>query len=152
MIFREECEDVFTKTCKIVMRQQSYNHTARVCKRPLQKECFEPVWINHLIFKFSKIVAFLIAANLRVRAPASSWEAGWAQCCVSEYIRDKMRGWWDWGDAMWPGGEEDLCWGQLCPCRGGGAGEPFTTQIWETLMSKYKDKCGGSGADFYKET
>ena len=42
-IFREECEDVFTKTCKIVMRQQSYNHTARVCKRPLEKECFEPV-------------------------------------------------------------------------------------------------------------
>ena len=35
----------FIKTCRIVMRERSYNHTARVCKRPLQKLCDPPVLI-----------------------------------------------------------------------------------------------------------
>ena len=42
-VVRERCEDVYIKTCKIVMRQKTYNHTSRICKRPLVKECFDPV-------------------------------------------------------------------------------------------------------------
>jgi len=36
---REKCEDVFIKTCRIVMRKRTYNHTTRVCKRPQVKQC-----------------------------------------------------------------------------------------------------------------
>ena len=36
---REKCQDVFVKTCRIVQRSQAYNHTVRMCKRPLVKEC-----------------------------------------------------------------------------------------------------------------
>ena len=38
---REKCEEEFIKTCRIVMRERSYNHTTRVCKRPLVKECYD---------------------------------------------------------------------------------------------------------------
>merc|ERR1712038_1030840 len=36
---REKCEEVFVKTCRIVQRSQAYNHTVRMCKRPLVKDC-----------------------------------------------------------------------------------------------------------------
>ena len=36
---REKCEDVFVKTCRIVQRPRTYNHTVRMCKRPLVKDC-----------------------------------------------------------------------------------------------------------------
>ena len=42
-VVRERCEEVFVKTCRIVMRERAYNATTRVCKRPLIKECNEPV-------------------------------------------------------------------------------------------------------------
>ena len=38
---REKCEEVFIKTCRIVMRARTYNHTTRVCKRPLVKDCHQ---------------------------------------------------------------------------------------------------------------
>ena len=44
-VVREKCTEVYLKTCRIVMRERSYNHTARVCKRPLQKLCDTPVLI-----------------------------------------------------------------------------------------------------------
>ena len=44
-VVREKCTEVYLKTCRIVMRERSYNHTARVCKRPLQKLCDPPVLI-----------------------------------------------------------------------------------------------------------
>ena len=40
---RERCEEVFVKTCRIVLREKAYNATTRVCKRPLVKECVTPV-------------------------------------------------------------------------------------------------------------
>lgn len=36
---REVCEEEFVKTCRIVMRARAYNHTTRVCRRPLVEEC-----------------------------------------------------------------------------------------------------------------
>ena len=39
---RERCEEEFLKVCRIVMRQRSYNHTTRVCRRPLVQECDQP--------------------------------------------------------------------------------------------------------------
>ena len=36
---REKCQEVFVKTCRIVQRSQAYNHTVRMCKRPLVKDC-----------------------------------------------------------------------------------------------------------------
>ena len=36
---REECAEDFVKVCRIVMRERSYNHTTRVCRRPLVKNC-----------------------------------------------------------------------------------------------------------------
>lgn len=41
---REKCEEVFIKTCRIIMRSRAYNHTTRICKRPLLKQCnsYEP--------------------------------------------------------------------------------------------------------------
>ena len=36
---REQCEEQFVKTCRIVMRERAYNHNTRVCKRPLVKDC-----------------------------------------------------------------------------------------------------------------
>ena len=36
---REKCEEVFMKTCRIIIRTRTYNHTIRICKRPLVKEC-----------------------------------------------------------------------------------------------------------------
>ena len=36
---REKCEEVFIKTCRIIMRSRAYNHTTRLCKRPLLKQC-----------------------------------------------------------------------------------------------------------------
>ena len=36
---RVECEEEFVKSCRIVMRERSYNHSVRVCKRPLVKDC-----------------------------------------------------------------------------------------------------------------
>ena len=36
---REKCEEVFIKTCRIIMRSRAYNHTTRICKRPLLKQC-----------------------------------------------------------------------------------------------------------------
>ena len=47
---REKCQEVFVKTCRIVQRSQAYNHTVRMCKRPLVKDCNTyqapvcPVW------------------------------------------------------------------------------------------------------------
>ena len=38
---RETCDEEFIKTCRIVMRERSYNHTTQVCKRPLVKDCNE---------------------------------------------------------------------------------------------------------------
>ena len=42
-VMREKCTEVYLKTCRIVIRERSYNHTARVCKRPLVKLCDPPV-------------------------------------------------------------------------------------------------------------
>ena len=42
-VVKERCQDVFVKTCRIVLRQRAYNATTRVCKRPLVKECSQPV-------------------------------------------------------------------------------------------------------------
>ena len=39
---REVCEEEFVKTCRIVMRARAYNHTTRVCRRPLVEECQQP--------------------------------------------------------------------------------------------------------------
>ena len=39
---REVCEEEFVKTCRIVMRSRAYNHTTRVCRRPLVEECQQP--------------------------------------------------------------------------------------------------------------
>ena len=36
---REECVEDFLKVCRIVMRERSYSHTVRVCRRPLVKNC-----------------------------------------------------------------------------------------------------------------
>ena len=36
---QEKCEEVFIKTCRIIMRSRAYNHTTRLCKRPLLKKC-----------------------------------------------------------------------------------------------------------------
>ena len=36
---REKCEDIFIKTCRIAMRERIYNHTSRLCTRPLVKQC-----------------------------------------------------------------------------------------------------------------
>ena len=36
---KEECVEDFIKTCRIVMRERSYNHSSLVCKRPLVKNC-----------------------------------------------------------------------------------------------------------------
>ena len=36
---REKCEEVFIKTCRIIMRSRTYNHTTRLCRRPLLKQC-----------------------------------------------------------------------------------------------------------------
>ena len=38
---KEKCEEVFIKTCRIVMRAKAYNHTTRICRRPLLKKCHE---------------------------------------------------------------------------------------------------------------
>ena len=38
---QEKCEDVFVKTCRIVQRPKTYNHTVRLCRRPLVKKCHE---------------------------------------------------------------------------------------------------------------
>ena len=38
-VVREKCTEVYLKTCRIVIRERTYNHTARVCKRPLVKLC-----------------------------------------------------------------------------------------------------------------
>ena len=38
-VVREKCTEVYLKTCRIVIRERAYNHTARVCKRPLMKLC-----------------------------------------------------------------------------------------------------------------
>ena len=42
-VVREKCTEVYLKTCRIVIRERTYNHTARVCKRPLVKLCDPPV-------------------------------------------------------------------------------------------------------------
>ena len=36
-VVREKCSETYLKTCRIVMREKTYNHTARVCKGGLQK-------------------------------------------------------------------------------------------------------------------
>ena len=36
---KEECVEDFIKTCRIVMRERSYNHSSLVCRRPLVKNC-----------------------------------------------------------------------------------------------------------------
>ena len=36
---REKCEDVFVKKCRIVQRTKTYDHTLRMCRRPLVKKC-----------------------------------------------------------------------------------------------------------------
>lgn len=36
---REKCDQVFFKTCKIVFKEKAYNHTTRVCTRPMIKDC-----------------------------------------------------------------------------------------------------------------
>ena len=51
---REKCEEVFIKSCRIVMRSRTYNHTTRICKRPLVKEChnYKPpvsIIVKHLV-------------------------------------------------------------------------------------------------------
>ena len=33
---QEKCEEVFIKTCRIIMRSRAYKHTTRLCKRPLR--------------------------------------------------------------------------------------------------------------------
>ena len=38
-VVKEKCEEVFVKTCRIVLRDRAFNATTRVCKRPLVKEC-----------------------------------------------------------------------------------------------------------------
>ena len=50
---REKCEEVFIKTCRIIMRSRAYNHTTRLCKRPLLKQCNKyeaPVSRDKLIY------------------------------------------------------------------------------------------------------
>ena len=32
-------EDVFIKRCRLVMRKRTYNHTTKVCKKLLVKQC-----------------------------------------------------------------------------------------------------------------
>ena len=36
---RERCQEVFIKTCRIEMRPRAYNHTSRICRRPLVQQC-----------------------------------------------------------------------------------------------------------------
>ena len=45
---------VYIKTCRIVMRERSYNHSSRVCRRPLVKQCAEPV--SHYTVKCVDVV------------------------------------------------------------------------------------------------
>ena len=36
---KEKCDQVFFKTCKIVFKERAYNHSTRVCTRPMVKQC-----------------------------------------------------------------------------------------------------------------
>ena len=47
---REKCEDVFVKTCRIVQRSRAYNHTVRMCKRPLVKDCSPQSSVSDCLF------------------------------------------------------------------------------------------------------
>jgi len=38
-VIKEKCEEVFIKTCRIVMRERAYNHTSKTCKRAIVKQC-----------------------------------------------------------------------------------------------------------------
>ena len=38
-VVKEKCNEVFVKTCRIVLKDRAFNATTRVCKRPLVKEC-----------------------------------------------------------------------------------------------------------------
>ena len=38
-VVKEKCDEVFVKTCRIVLRDRAFNATTRVCKRPLVKQC-----------------------------------------------------------------------------------------------------------------
>ena len=38
-VVKEKCDEVFVKTCRIVLKDRAFNATTRVCKRPLVKEC-----------------------------------------------------------------------------------------------------------------
>ena len=45
-VVRERCQEVFIKTCRIILRERAFNATTRVCKRPLIKECNDPVTVS----------------------------------------------------------------------------------------------------------
>ena len=82
---REKCEDVFVKTCRIVQRSRAYNHTVRMCKRPLVKDCSPQSSVSDCLFVCLFVCShiyenlFIAVTNIQwrlrcpwLRSPASS--------------------------------------------------------------------------------
>ena len=92
-VVRERCQEIFIKTCRIILRERAFNATTRVCKRPLIKECNDPVTVSEAesLTDEGLSLGASLAIVWRVWSTSTSRKPTRAKHCVPESLRDSVQ-------------------------------------------------------------